>query len=682
MTKRKTTSRTALEDNIPTKRYCRANTPNSALKLVYSPVHSGGTGSNSSTIDSHRVMREVSKPLINSKASSKKPRLQENRERIFEDIDDSSIVQIEEDCPSSQTGKDYPSGEIDYTMYPLLLFEGKPIVLQPRVISKKEFLTPQEKKLFDEANVMINHEINKDALLHLSGVTRIQKINIITSYIKHLAAMKKEHIVVSSESVIDWLSSCKRTKGKQKGKHLLKEQMGHMSAAAGALHLIYVRYKHRPDIDNPNEAIRNLSEDERVQAIQFQSEYLGHETTRRYINSVVLQDSQSQSMDLYDDRDIDAKALQISWDDITKLMKNLFKETIETEEERNIMASESRSVIDNTLRKLETRRLQAFNGILEMLMGFYLFIKGLDKRNLDFGCLKFLSGHGKKPSGISFLLEHEKKGDATSMSETPVYRHKHPEVCLVGCMAMSFWYRFDFSSGVHKTRIPNFRKRERYYKKKILYNQNGNLDIPISTSYHTDVAKKALNAGGIAVRMVTDFGRHAGALLAERHGASLASIKAVMQKFYVTVAPQDIFHILAGFDYENNETYFIQREHCKPTEGLRQQIFPWLEEEKENLKLYYDENPGIPRNASSESFFEMMDNFRDVVLQDLTYYVDIYPECVFSKHPITQDGDFKKLKEAIDDLRLPDQMRNNWSNDTVQAMELQLESLIKEGFDQ
>lgn len=288
---------------------------------------------------------------------------------------------------------------------------------------------------------------------------------------------------------------------------------------------------------------------------------------------------------------------------------------------------------ENTGSQVLTERNHSLNVILDSLMGLVLFARPRNRREFSLGDLVLKNTH------TWTLLEFRlPKSGLDKVSLVMCIRHKDPFMCLIGAVARNFWYRFDFFDGqLNGINRPRFLEPEDF-DIKLLFTSKTPLKNKVSGRYIQLLTKEAFELVGIKSSNVT--GEDLGVMIAERGGVSKEQVEQQQRwdEENSNIIFEDLIRVVAGF--KKDEIYHIERSSFKPSESLRRKVFPWLEESRE---LWTQYNQGEP---SEPELFEMLDCFRDFILQDLIIFVEECPQSVFSRSKIAKDPEFLEFMES------------------------------------
>ncbi|GEQ70446.1 hypothetical protein JCM33374_g4123 [Metschnikowia sp. JCM 33374] len=251
-----------------------------------------------------------------------------------------------------------------------------------------------------------------------------------------------------------------------------------------------------------------------------------------------------------------------------------------------------------------------------------------------------------------------------------VSRHKDVTMCLVSALALSLWYRFDYDTQYGPLTGANaldFLDVDDWYTAKLLFaaskgstgkNAPNSTEkhAAISTSHANTLATAFFDSIGFKSIKKTHAGRKNQAENADAFGVPLAQIRRagrwdldVLEERYTSCFAHAFIHFSAGF--REDEQYYIARDIPVPEE-LQRMIFPWLEEVSEQVENRSKSEKA--RDGTVPDFLDLLQKFRSIVIQDLALLVDIVPQSIYCKHPITRTLLFQEFKKTMD-LR----MKNN-----------------------
>lgn len=309
------------------------------------------------------------------------------------------------------------------------------------------------------------------------------------------------------------------------------------------------------------------------------------------------------------------------------------------------------------------KKKEAFEGVnasLELLLGHHLLFRGDNKRNLELSDAVYNvqdTSRGKIPI-LGFQLTHSKTlGPDGRPRCMGACRSKNVELCLVSAFAFSLWYRFDFKDGpLHGPRLPNFLDKKSWYPIKVLFSTSGRSskeNCAISYNHEKSLMKKCLASIGFISKKLTHLSRKSNSQGADANQISEEQIMraghwttSALVKYYLSPYPFDYIHFSAGFS--PFEPYFIARD-IQPPRELTQLIFPWLEEWIERVESRPDQNllDSKERDGVILKFFNMLKEFRVIIIQDLAVRYEKSPDSMYSKHEITSHPAFQAFVEEM-----------------------------------
>ncbi|EGV63997.1 hypothetical protein CANTEDRAFT_134571 [Yamadazyma tenuis ATCC 10573] len=256
---------------------------------------------------------------------------------------------------------------------------------------------------------------------------------------------------------------------------------------------------------------------------------------------------------------------------------------------------------------------KAINAMMETALSIALPTKPEERKEIDLSDLSFTKGSDiHSPDVLVIQLKSGRNIEG--------YRHKLPLPCLIGTIARNLWYRLDFPQGpLAKDNFPNFQDGS-YRQIKLLYSQRSDSVRPISEQNMMSLAKFSFDQA---------FGNMSNSRVS----------------FYVNSLQE--FPRLEAAGFKPPETYFIARDQVKPPEQLRKKVFPWLESEWQSFEKYQSTLPPPIRDLSLPKLFYMLDQFRDIILQDMVFLVDQNPECVFYYYEVCYCPEFVAYKKDV-----------------------------------
>ncbi|GEQ69222.1 hypothetical protein JCM33374_g2893 [Metschnikowia sp. JCM 33374] len=288
----------------------------------------------------------------------------------------------------------------------------------------------------------------------------------------------------------------------------------------------------------------------------------------------------------------------------------------------------------------------SINAILGFFLGRHLLFRTESKVALELSDSfydEFSTHNGTVPI-LGFQLATDKSLDEYGWAGiSGACRHKNVLMCLVSAFALSLWYRFDFDdqygplTGEH---VPNFLDKENWYRAKVLFSSNlesTSIHSPISLGYANQLEKIMFDS--IVSNYPYAFAdRGCQAADDGRYGVDVSESRSASSFAF------EFIHFSAGF--KKDEQYYITRDIPVPEE-LQKMIYPWLEEVREQVENRSKEEK--ERDGAVSEFLAMLQKFRSIIIQDLALLVDIVPESMYCKRPVTTSPLFIEFKEAMEE---------------------------------
>jgi hypothetical protein len=225
---------------------------------------------------------------------------------------------------------------------------------------------------------------------------------------------------------------------------------------------------------------------------------------------------------------------------------------------------------------------QSLRTRVDLLFGHYYLLRRENRRKMELADLSLLDyplTEGPSLCGCLVSLLQDGKMNQTAKKEfIGSLRHKDPLLCTQGALAQLLFWRWHVAGEA----APSFRRRQDWYKIKVLVGQDREQEL----SYPTQLQEtwRIFGAAGLVSSKKTHLPRGAGAQAAETHGTSLAQIsqagrwnQSILCQAYLTHLPRQFMRVVAGFSTAPGD-YFLARAASEPPYALQRQIWPWLEE--------------------------------------------------------------------------------------------------------
>lgn len=171
----------------------------------------------------------------------------------------------------------------DIRDYPLVLFDGLPLIGVPSCITSDTKLTPQEKLLFDTLNDILEDESNHHIFSEFSFDTLQYRLEAIKDYVCFLASKGFSGIVVFGKLVKDHLSQLTGSSEEalEGGKYFLK-MCNNVIGAVLLVNQIVVNYKYRP-LSTDRYAISLTANDRKKAKDQESEAFLGLKEVKQFV---------------------------------------------------------------------------------------------------------------------------------------------------------------------------------------------------------------------------------------------------------------------------------------------------------------------------------------------------------------------------------------------------------------
>lgn len=196
-------------------------------------------------------------------------------------------------------------------------------------------------------------------------------------------------------------------------------------------------------------------------------------------------------------------------------------------------------------------------------------------------------------------------------------------------MAFYLYARFH----IDRESWPDFSDTLGWQQIKLLRSRNSSTD-KLSYSAQNLAIKTAFHDHKINLKSWTHLGRKAGCQLGEALDVPDAQIRRLghwdtsrMTKHYSSGIARQAARMLAGHGSEAGN-YYLSRESVIPSESLRRQIFPLIEESLEYIYNLSDDD----QDLAAQAFLKVLDWFRTIILQDAVELRRLYPNSPLWSH--------------------------------------------------
>jgi hypothetical protein len=242
-------------------------------------------------------------------------------------------------------------------------------------------------------------------------------------------------------------------------------------------------------------------------------------------------------------------------------------------------------------------------------------------------------------------------------------RHINPESCAVGALGFYLMYRFYVSSEMNPP--PDFANNAAWFDIKLLVdahctrqtahspNRRGSNTKAMDDAHYGNVIKDVCKKLEIPQNKQLHIGRVIGVKVAELEELAPDLIKnignwdvEVLEKFYSTKLGLQGLRVCAGHSSERG-LHFNQRTVISPPDDLRKAVngFEFVESSLERV-LQANAQDGKDRQTAIQ-FFKLIDNLRDVVLQDAAVLIARGRKHLVFDLPVFQTRAFKTFQEEI-----------------------------------
>lgn len=229
------------------------------------------------------------------------------------------------------------------------------------------------------------------------------------------------------------------------------------------------------------------------------------------------------------------------------------------------------------------------------------------------------------------------------------YRHSDVRLCAVSAVALYLFYRFHIAGEPS----PNFSQSQYWYNTVFLCADVNTRERALTYSSHADAIRKAHEKLHIQSHKLTHGGRYYGKQKLDREGVEKISANiaggwsvGAGDGCYGNGLDRPSIRAMAGFPPHERGAYFLPRACLEPPSHLSMQVFPWLEDWERRHK----EQDRCEPNIAVDGFLRMIRYFREVILQDASVMIGLYPHPIWN-HEIFKSTDFTsytdQLAEAI-----------------------------------
>lgn len=537
--------------------------------------------------------------------------------------------------------------------YGILSTAKEPVILVPGYVWKKAGPNSKLEKIVLEYSRVCTHKTNKSVFSSMRSETlRTFKYNIC-KYLTFLASQDYRKLTINGDVVVEFLKDRKYAKSNSPSRGILLSSMRTLYLSIQILSIAMENYQRR---NEPNHGVR-------YQYVDPDAKISGHEKVTQFIKKC-------EDLEKANKKDQQSDSGTIGVYGPTEL--------------NTIIVA-----LYNKATDPYRAAPRALNAILEVLLGEHLFLKNSEKRNLTLRDLQFTKRSGCEPSLLNFRLLNYR-----FVFNQIATRHKIPELCLVGAIAMNLWYKFDFPNAPCSGHLlPQFEDLS-YFKNRLQFSFTPPLSKSISPSHQCQLLKDALSIIGRDSESKSFLSRQNEARLDARDMLNAARTQAEFDRSR-SLTPSNPYHfIITKAGFHEGETYNIPRENIIPSLSLQKKIFPWLERSRQQFEeaeldyssddsdsLYGDD---VDDDEFTPLFFDMLNDFRPIILQDLVYLSSLAHDSIFAHAQINMDPEFIEFKRRFDELDMqPLTTRTNRESEhAINDIVPNAVSLIQAAYDQ
>lgn len=238
---------------------------------------------------------------------------------------------------------------------------------------------------------------------------------------------------------------------------------------------------------------------------------------------------------------------------------------------------------------------------------------------------------------MGILADQGKTNQHSRVDELGALRHKRPELCAVGAVALHLFVQWhpelgneplpsfapEFSQDSRTEGFGEYGKRD-WYGLYAFHPEGKSAREPMKYSNHYQRVKKMHQDANVSISKATHAARSKAAQTAREHGASMNDTKALglwnesgsYRNCYDRLFPMPAMLGAAHHLALQPEAFFVARAALDVPEELLALIFPWVEAEEAALQARYRENPAN-QDIAAKQLFRLLKWFRRVLAQDL-----------------------------------------------------------------
>lgn len=235
------------------------------------------------------------------------------------------------------------------------------------------------------------------------------------------------------------------------------------------------------------------------------------------------------------------------------------------------------------------------------------------------------------------------------------YRNTDVRLCVVGSIAFYLFFRFQIKGELWPDFSPGFN----WHHIKLLRPGRGSPSERLLYPAQLKAIKEVFERFNIDVNCYTHAGRKAAVQIGEIIGVEDAELRKLghwdatrMAKHYSTGIARGAARQLAGVKSRDAGHYYLKRGQLKPPESLLKIIFPRIEESYEMVMSL----PRNKRDKAAAAFLQMMQWFREVILQDAVELKALYPNSPLWSHTPFNTREFMEYQQRAQQAQIVDQV--------------------------
>ena len=237
-------------------------------------------------------------------------------------------------------------------------------------------------------------------------------------------------------------------------------------------------------------------------------------------------------------------------------------------------------------------------------------------------------------------------------------RHREETMCPIGALALYLWYRFDVRGEWADAR-PDFLDNTAWFFIKLLVSATSKEVLEeLDIKSFADAIQEAMDAVGVACNHRAHFGRKVMPVILEMCEVLSDLVKNlglwsrdVHEQHYAASMPLQAMRVAGGHKIERGSVFYKRGQKPPSACGqrLRLLIFPWLDYERARVHAFNQQGPRKNTKPTAAGFLAMLDNCRDVLLQDVACRMNNpqSPAHQVFRHPIFQSDDFQLYRQEM-----------------------------------